>query len=38
MGMTSHQIEFGFDSFGDRTHDLAGNPISHAKSIALLPL
>lgn len=31
--MAAHAIEFGIDSFGDRTHDLAGHPMSHAQVI-----
>ncbi len=31
--MTQQPIEFGIDTFGDRTNDLAGHPISHAQTI-----
>ena len=26
-------IEFGMDTFGDLTHDLAGQPVSHAQVV-----
>lgn len=31
--MAQRSIEFGIDSFGDLTHDLAGRPISHAQVV-----
>lgn len=31
--MASDEIEFGIDTFGDVTHDLAGNPVSPAQVI-----